>query len=43
MSEEHKISAVRQMSSGHNLKELARHLGVSPTTISRVINNSGNK
>ncbi|MGC9198864.1 MAG: LacI family DNA-binding transcriptional regulator [Acidobacteriaceae bacterium] len=43
MSEEHKISAVRQMSSGHNLKELARHLGVSPTTVSRVINDSGNK
>ncbi len=43
MSEEHKISAVKQMTPGHNLKELAKHLGVSPTTISRVINNAGNK
>jgi DNA-binding LacI/PurR family transcriptional regulator len=41
MSEEHKITAVKSMSSGRSLKELASHLGLSQTTISRVINNSG--
>jgi DNA-binding LacI/PurR family transcriptional regulator len=41
MSEEHKITAVKSMSSGRSLKELASHLGLSQTTVSRVINNSG--
>ncbi len=42
MSEERKINAVKHMSSGRSLKELATHLGLSQTTVSRVINNSGN-
>ncbi len=42
MSEERKITAVKNMSSGRSLKELALHLGLSQTTVSRVINNSGN-
>jgi DNA-binding LacI/PurR family transcriptional regulator len=42
MSEERKINAVKHMSSGRSLKELAKHLGLSQTTVSRVINNSGN-
>jgi len=42
MSEERKINAVKHMSSGRSLKELAQHLGLSQTTVSRVINNSGN-
>ena len=41
MSEEHKITAVKSMSSGRSLKELAKHLGLSQTTVSRVINRSG--
>ena len=41
MSEEHKITAVKSMSSGRSLKELAQHLGLSQTTVSRVINHSG--
>ena len=41
MSEEHKITAVQSMSSGRSLKELAMHLGLSQTTVSRVMNNSG--
>lgn len=41
MSEEHKITAVKSMKSGRSLKELALHLGLSQTTVSRVINNSG--
>jgi DNA-binding LacI/PurR family transcriptional regulator len=41
MSEERKISAVKNMSSGRSLKELATHLGLSQTTVSRVINHSG--
>ncbi len=41
MSEEHKITAVKSMSSGRSLKELAKHLGLSQTTVSRVINHSG--
>jgi LacI family transcriptional regulator len=42
MTDEHKINAVKQLSSGRSLKELAKHLGLSQTTVSRVINNSGN-
>jgi DNA-binding LacI/PurR family transcriptional regulator len=42
MSEERKINAVKHMGSGRSLKELAEHLGLSQTTVSRVINNSGN-
>jgi transcriptional regulator with XRE-family HTH domain len=42
MPDEHKINAVKHMSSGRSLKELALHLGLSQTTVSRVINNSGN-
>ena len=42
MPDEHKISAVKQLGSGRSLKELALHLGLSQTTVSRVINNSGN-
>ena len=41
MSEEHKITAVKRMSAGRSLKELATHLGLSQTTVSRVINNAG--
>lgn len=41
MSEEIKITAVKSMQSGRSLKELALHLGLSQTTVSRVINNSG--
>ncbi len=41
MSEERKIAAVKHMSSGRSLKELATHLGLSQTTVSRVINHSG--
>jgi DNA-binding LacI/PurR family transcriptional regulator len=41
MSEERKISAVTKMSSGRSLKELATHLGLSQTTVSRVINHAG--
>lgn len=41
MSEEHKITAVKSMSSGRSLKELAMHLGLSQTTVSRVMNSSG--
>jgi LacI family transcriptional regulator len=36
MPDEHKINAVKQLSAGRSLKELAQ------TTVSRVINNSGN-
>ncbi len=42
MTDEHKINAVKHLSSGRSLKELAKHLGLSQTTVSRVINNSGN-
>jgi len=42
MTEERKINAVEHMGSGRSLKELAKHLGLSQTTVSRVINNSGN-
>jgi LacI family transcriptional regulator len=42
MPDEHKINAVKHLSSGRSLKELAQHLGLSQTTVSRVINNSGN-
>jgi DNA-binding LacI/PurR family transcriptional regulator len=42
MPDEQKIDAVKHMSSGRSLKELANHLGLSQTTVSRVINNSGN-
>jgi len=42
MPDERKIDAVKQLSSGRSLKELARHLGLSQTTVSRVINHSGN-
>ena len=41
MPDERKIAAVKHMSSGRSLKELANHLGLSQTTVSRVINNSG--
>lgn len=41
MADERKIAAVKHMSSGRSLKELANHLGLSQTTVSRVINNSG--
>jgi DNA-binding LacI/PurR family transcriptional regulator len=41
MSDERKINAVKHMSSGRSLKELAQHLGLSQTTVSRVINHSG--
>ncbi len=41
MTDEHKINAVKHLSSGRSLKELANHLGLSQTTVSRVINNSG--
>ena len=36
-----KINAVKHMGSGRSLKELATHLGLSQTTVSRVINHSG--
>jgi DNA-binding LacI/PurR family transcriptional regulator len=42
MANEHTIEAVRRMGAGRSLKELAAHLGLSQTTVSRVINNSGN-
>jgi DNA-binding LacI/PurR family transcriptional regulator len=42
MTEERKINAIKHMGSGRSLKELAQHLGLSQTTVSRVINNSGN-
>lgn len=42
MSDERKINAVKHMGSGRSLKDLARHLGLSQTTVSRVINHSGN-
>jgi LacI family transcriptional regulator len=42
MSDEHKINAVKNFSSGRSLKELAKHLDLSQTTVSRVINNAGN-
>lgn len=42
MSDEHKINTVKHLGSGRSLKELALHLGLSQTTVSRVINNSGN-
>jgi DNA-binding LacI/PurR family transcriptional regulator len=42
MPDEHKINAVKSLGSGRSLKELAQHLGLSQTTVSRVINNSGN-
>jgi DNA-binding LacI/PurR family transcriptional regulator len=42
MTEERKINAIKHMGSGRSLKELAKHLGLSQTTVSRVINNSGN-
>ncbi len=42
MTEERKINALKHMGSGRSLKELAKHLGLSQTTVSRVINNSGN-
>jgi DNA-binding LacI/PurR family transcriptional regulator len=41
MSEDRKIDALKNMGSGRSLKELAQHLGLSQTTVSRVINNSG--
>ncbi len=41
MTEERKINAIKHMGSGRSLKELAKHLGLSQTTVSRVINNSG--
>ena len=41
MPDERKITAVKNMSSGRSLKDLALHLGLSQTTVSRVINNSG--
>ena len=41
MPDERKITAVKNMSSGRSLKELALHLGLSQTTVSRVINSSG--
>jgi DNA-binding LacI/PurR family transcriptional regulator len=41
MSDDRKINAVKQMGSGRSLKELASHLGLSQTTVSRVINHSG--
>lgn len=41
MADERKIAAVKRMSSGRTLKELASHLGLSQTTVSRVINHSG--
>ncbi len=41
MPNEQKINAVKHLSSGRSLKELAQHLGLSQTTVSRVINNSG--
>jgi DNA-binding LacI/PurR family transcriptional regulator len=42
MPDEHKINAVKHLSSGRSLKELAEHLGLSQTTVSRVINHAGN-
>ena len=41
MSDERKINAVKHMGSGRSLKDLASHLGLSQTTVSRVINHSG--
>lgn len=41
MSEQHKIDAVKNMSPGRSLKDLAAHLGLSQATVSRVINNVG--
>lgn len=41
MPDERKINAIKNMSSGRSLKELATHLGLSQTTVSRVINNNG--
>jgi LacI family transcriptional regulator len=41
MPDEHKINAANHLSSGRSLKDLAQHLGLSQTTVSRVINNSG--
>lgn len=41
MPDEVKIDAVKHVGSGRGLKELARHLGLSQTTVSRVMNNSG--
>lgn len=41
MANEHKIDAVKRMGAGRSLKELASHLGLSQTTVSRVINNAG--
>ncbi|MBW4037808.1 MAG: LacI family transcriptional regulator [Acidobacteria bacterium] len=41
MANEHKIDAVQRMGAGGSLKDLAAHLGLSQTTVSRVINNSG--
>ncbi len=41
MSHERKMDAVKHMSSGHSLKDLADSLGLSQTTVSRVINHAG--
>lgn len=41
MANEHKIDAVKRMGGGRGLRELAAHLGLSQTTVSRVMNDSG--